>query len=79
MQNDMGPAPAFTTEWQTLKYPPRDTDRPIMVYWEIGDECFLDAGYSFQDGKFYNEDYAAVRWPPDVTRLLWAYWPNPRR
>lgn len=75
----MGPEPVFTTDWHTLDNPPKDADRPIMVYWESdGGSCFLEADFSFQDGKFYDQDYNPVTWQPDVTKFLWAYWPNPK-
>lgn len=79
MQSNNGPDPVFTTEWQTLEHPPTNPDRPIMVYWERDNRCYLETEFTFLDGKFYDEDYGPVKWEPDITRLVWAYWPTPIR
>jgi hypothetical protein len=63
------------TDWHYIdEAKPEDESRPILVYWEDGDDCYLESEYGFSDGALVNSDYEPVCFPENATPI-WSYWP----
>ena len=69
--------PAFTTEWFTFEQKqPESSEDVIMIYYEEGDFCYLSGECSYDRGVILDEDGCKINLD-NVTKMIWAYWPNP--